>query len=170
MRAIWRGWRRGWRGPMRRWKCWPTAPSAISRCRDRGDAPQRRASFDAAAFAALPEEIRLRLLLRAIDRFGHEGPAELGKVEALLAALDQAAAEAPAARQAAKLKQTLAGALVSLVEGRIRVEPAPPRRRSADEAGSARSCTGRSKLRHVRILNHPRKTPASTPLFERELR
>ena len=46
-------------------------------------------SFDVAAFAAMPEEIRLRLLLRAIDRFGHEGPAELGKVEALLAALDR---------------------------------------------------------------------------------
>jgi tRNA(Ile)-lysidine synthase len=46
--------------------------------------------FDAKAFAAMPEEIRLRLLLRAIDRFGHEGPAELGKVEALLAALDRA--------------------------------------------------------------------------------
>ena len=29
----------------------------------------------------MPEEIRLRLLLRAIDRFGHEGPAELGKIE-----------------------------------------------------------------------------------------
>ena len=41
----------------------------------------------------MPEEIRLRLLLRAIDRFGHEGPAELGKVEALLAALDRALAE-----------------------------------------------------------------------------
>ncbi len=32
-------------------------------------------------------------LLRAIDRFGHEGPAELGKVEALLAALDRTVAE-----------------------------------------------------------------------------
>ncbi len=31
--------------------------------------------------------------MRAIDRFGHEGPAELGKVEALLAALDRAGAE-----------------------------------------------------------------------------
>src|SRR5712664_2069427 len=44
-------------------------------------------TFEAKAFAAMPEEIRLRLLKRAIDRFGHEGPAELGKVEALLAAL-----------------------------------------------------------------------------------
>ena len=41
----------------------------------------------------MPEEIRLRLLQRAIDRVGHEGPAELGKVEALLAALDRAVAE-----------------------------------------------------------------------------
>ncbi len=88
-------------------------------------------SFDARAFAAMPEEIRLRLLKRAIDRFGHEGPAELGKVEALLAALDRAMAERPGlGRQ--RLKQTLAGALVSLVGGRIRVEPAPARRRRTE--------------------------------------
>jgi tRNA(Ile)-lysidine synthase len=84
--------------------------------------------FDAKAFAAMPEEIRLRLLLRAINRFGHEGPAELGKVEALLAALDQAVAADDRGRRA-RLRQTLAGALVSLIDGRIRVEPAPPRRR-----------------------------------------
>ena len=79
----------------------------------------------------MPEEIRLRLLLRAIDRFGHEGPAELGKVEALLAALDRtsAAHAARRGRKRARLKQTLAGAWISLIDGRIRVEPAPPRRR-----------------------------------------
>src|SRR6478735_483344 len=44
--------------------------------------------IDVGAFSALPEEIRLRLLTRAINTFGHEGPAELGKVEALLAQLD----------------------------------------------------------------------------------
>jgi tRNA(Ile)-lysidine synthase len=87
--------------------------------------------FDFEAFAAIPEEIRVRLLQRAIDRFGHEGPAELGKVEALLAALQQAGAKKPRAR-GPKLKQTLAGALISLVDGRIRVEPAPPRRRRQD--------------------------------------
>lgn len=87
--------------------------------------------FDAKAFAAMPEEIRLRLLLRAINRFGHEGPAELGKVEALLAALDQAVAENTTGRRT-RLKQTLAGALVSLLDGRIRVAPAPPRRRRKD--------------------------------------
>jgi tRNA(Ile)-lysidine synthase len=99
--------------------------------------------FDANTFAAMPEEIRLRLLLRAIDRFGHEGPAELGKVEALLSALDQAVAESvggrrpkprsgPRSRPAPSLKQTLAGALVSLTEGRISIAPAPPRRRRPD--------------------------------------
>ncbi len=88
-------------------------------------------TFDASAFAAMPEEIRLRLLKRAIDRFGHEGPAELGKVEALLAALDQAGAKKGKERRP-RLKQTLAGALVSLTNGRIRVEPAPPRRGRAD--------------------------------------
>jgi tRNA(Ile)-lysidine synthase len=88
-------------------------------------------AFDAKAFAAMPEEIRLRLLKRAIDRFGHEGPAELGKVEALLSALDQAGQKSTA-RYRPRLKQTLGGALVSLIDGRIRVEPAPPRRRRAD--------------------------------------
>jgi tRNA(Ile)-lysidine synthase len=103
-------------------------------------------TFDVKAFAAMPEEIRLRLLLRAIDRLGHEGPAELGKVEALLSALDRAAAEAIAKRRPnlkrpslkrprlkrSRLKQTLAGALISLIDDRIRVEPAPRRRRRAD--------------------------------------
>jgi tRNA(Ile)-lysidine synthase len=81
-----------------------------------------QAGFDADAFAALPEEIRVRLLKRAIDRCGHEGPAELGKVEALLAALDRAVAE----RQP-RWKQTLAGALVSLIKRRIHIEAAPRR-------------------------------------------
>jgi tRNA(Ile)-lysidine synthase len=79
--------------------------------------------FDAQAFVALPEEIRLRLLKRAIDRVGHEGPAELGKIEALLSALDQAVMQGTG-----RLKQTLAGAVIGLANGRIRVEAAPPRR------------------------------------------
>jgi tRNA(Ile)-lysidine synthase len=83
-------------------------------------------TFDAKAFAALPEEIRVRLLNRAIDRVGHEGPTELGKVEALLSVLDRAIAQRGAA---GRPKQTLAGALVSLAGGRISVQPAPPRRR-----------------------------------------
>jgi tRNA(Ile)-lysidine synthase len=96
-----------------------------------GEADRTHAGFDANAFATLAEEIRLRLLLRRIDRVGHEGPAELGKVEALLAALDRACAKT-GHKGRFRLKQTLAGALVSLVDGRIRIEPAPPRRRRAD--------------------------------------
>jgi tRNA(Ile)-lysidine synthase len=103
------------------------------RLRDRGHAPHGPAarSFEAKAFAAVPEEVRLRLLLRAINTLGHEGPAELGKVETLLAALDQAIAEGPrsSANGRPALKQTLAGALISLAGGRIHVAPAPARRR-----------------------------------------
>jgi tRNA(Ile)-lysidine synthase len=98
-----------------------------------GEAPRsamRGAGFDAKVFAAMPEEIRVRLLLRAINRVGHEGPAELGKVEALLSAVDRAITDKKAAGRKVRLKQTLAGALVSLTDDRIRVEPAPPRRRA----------------------------------------
>ena len=87
------------------------------------DKDTARPGFDAALFAAMPEEIRLRVLKRAIDRSGHEGPAELGKVESLLEVVDRAVAE-----RGGRLKQTLAGAVVSVTRGRIRVEPAPPRR------------------------------------------
>ena len=88
-------------------------------------------SFEARAFAALPEEVRLRLLMRAINAVGHEGPAELGKVEALLAELDRnmASSRNRAANGRPLLKQTLAGALISLSRGRIHIEPAPVRRR-----------------------------------------
>jgi tRNA(Ile)-lysidine synthase len=89
--------------------------------------------FDAEAFAALPDEIRLRLLIRAINRFGHEGPAELGKVEGVLAALDEAVRGTSRGRGVAptpaRLKQTLAGALISFDKGQIRIAPAPARRR-----------------------------------------
>src|SRR5580700_9729040 len=87
-------------------------------------------TFDARSFAAMPEEIRLRLLLRAIDRFGHEGPAELGKVEALLAVFDRALRTATEKREVkrqvrhqVRLKQTLAGAVISLSGGRIVIGP-----------------------------------------------
>jgi len=89
--------------------------------------PSKGVSFDAASFANLAEEIRLRLLLRAIERFGHEGPAELGKAEALLAVFDQTLRTAAKGQQA-RLKQTLAGAVISLARGRIVIGPAPSRR------------------------------------------
>jgi tRNA(Ile)-lysidine synthase len=87
-------------------------------------------------FAALPDEVRLRLLMRAINAVGHEGPAELGKVESLLATLDHAlstqergSGPGSTRKSAGKgLKQTLAGALISLAEGSLRIEAAPKRR------------------------------------------
>jgi tRNA(Ile)-lysidine synthase len=102
------------------------------------DAGQHGAMYDARAFARLPDEVRLRLLMRAIDRFGTEGPVELGKAEILLSALDRAAnytldrafagmADGGAVLQG-RLKQTMAGALVSVDKGWIRITPAPPRR------------------------------------------
>jgi tRNA(Ile)-lysidine synthase len=97
-----------------------------------GERDPLHAGFDARAFAALAEEIQVRLLLRRIDRIGHEGTVELGKVEALRAALGRAGAATQHAKARIRLKQTLAGALVSLVDGRIRIEPAPPRRKRRD--------------------------------------
>jgi tRNA(Ile)-lysidine synthase len=93
----------------------------------RGEARIR--GFDARAFGALTGEIRVRLLLRAIDRVGHEGPSELGKVEALLEALDRAAADSSDSGRRILLKKTLAGALVTLTRDWISIEPAPSRRR-----------------------------------------
>lgn len=92
------------------------------------DDAARRSFIDAAIFFTAPGEIRLRLLTRAINRAGHEGPAELAKAEMLLAALERAWAGAPA-----RLKQTLAGAVVSLGAKGVSVAPAPPRRSARSE-------------------------------------
>lgn len=76
----------------------------------------------AADFAALPNEIGLRLLMRAIAETGDEGPVELGKAEQL-----QAAAVA-AHRSDARFRRSLAGALVTLTREALTIERAPPRR------------------------------------------
>ena len=80
----------------------------------------------AAGFMSLPPEVALRLLGRAIARHASEGPVELGKLEALLAVV------LPAVQTPAKtpFRRTLAGALVSIAKGELRVETAPPRRAS----------------------------------------
>jgi tRNA(Ile)-lysidine synthase len=98
--------------------------------------------FDAAAFARLPDEIRIRLLLRTLTGIGHEGPPELGKVEALAAAMQRAWSQ-PAAYGRPLLKQTLAGAVVTLTRDRLRIESAPPRRATSNTRAGA--------------LNHPTK-------------
>ncbi len=86
----------------------------------------QRIAFDRSGFARLPAEIALRLLGRAIDRVGIEGPAELGKLEALLEGL-RAAQPAPD-KAPRRVRRTLAGALVTLAGDLLQIEPAPPRR------------------------------------------
>ncbi|WP_424629240.1 tRNA lysidine(34) synthetase TilS [Bradyrhizobium sp. SYSU BS000235] len=87
------------------------------------------AGVDFATFVAMSDEIRVRLLLRAINRIGHEGPAELGKVEALLQAMDEAVRGKTGRKAGIRFKQTLAGAVVSVARDRVHVAPAPPRNR-----------------------------------------
>jgi tRNA(Ile)-lysidine synthase len=75
-------------------------------------------------FAELPAEIALRLLSRALTSAGDEGPVELGKLEALKSALDDAQNAGNGG-----FRRTLAGAVVTLTDRQLIVERAPPRRR-----------------------------------------
>jgi tRNA(Ile)-lysidine synthase len=80
----------------------------------------------------LPAEIALRLLGRAIDGSGHEGPAELRKLEALQAALaDAKAFERP-------LKRTLAGAVIEFDGRSLRIDSAPARRKTPRRTDASR--------------------------------
>ncbi len=79
--------------------------------------------LDALGFAGLSPEISLRLLGRAIARVGDEGPVELGKLEALHAAMPRPNG-API-----RFRRTLAGALVTCSREAVTVERAPARRR-----------------------------------------
>jgi tRNA(Ile)-lysidine synthase len=83
-------------------------------------------AFPAGRYAELPAEMALRLLGRAIDRVGNEGPVELGKLEALYADLTRARVET-------RYRRTLAGALVTRAGGRLLVERAPVRRTPASK-------------------------------------
>jgi tRNA(Ile)-lysidine synthase len=78
--------------------------------------------FENARFARLPAEVGLRLLGRAIAHAGDEGPVELGKLEVLYEALRKAPG---------RLRQTLAGAVVTLSGNMLRIERAPARRNAA---------------------------------------
>ncbi len=82
-------------------------------------------AFDAVRFGALPAEVALRLLGRAISYTGNEGPIELAKLEALYGALQVTPGP---------MRRTLAGAQVTRGRGRLIVERAPPRRTSQKQA------------------------------------
>ncbi|MBI3702993.1 MAG: tRNA lysidine(34) synthetase TilS [Rhizobiales bacterium] len=88
------------------------------------DAPAPHAlAFEAGGFVVLPAEIALRLLGRAVGQVGDEGPVELAKLEALKDALDMALKAGKG-----RYRRSLAGALVTLMDGKIAVERAPARR------------------------------------------
>ncbi len=89
--------------------------------------------FDLPAFCRLSEELRVRLLLRAVNRIGHEGPAELGKVETLLRALDAARSA-----RSVRFRQSLAGAVIAIERNRLTIRPAPPRRHGTSTSSRAR--------------------------------
>jgi len=78
-------------------------------------------------FAGLPAEIALRLLGRAITRWGNEGPVELGKLEALFDAT-LVAIQNPSKTT---FRRTLAGAIVSIDRNKLNIEQAPARRRTS---------------------------------------
>jgi tRNA(Ile)-lysidine synthase len=90
--------------------------------RYRQDAATSGLAMDSAAYLALPHEIALRLLGRAITGCGNEGPVELGKLESLEGALRAAIL------CQLRFRRTLAGAVVALARGRLVVAQAPPRK------------------------------------------
>jgi tRNA(Ile)-lysidine synthase len=83
----------------------------------------RKVVVNGADWRALPDEIALRLLGRAISAIGTEGPVEFGKLEALSEALNAAQAGG-----ATRFRRTLAGAMVSLQRDCIIIDRAPARR------------------------------------------
>ena len=90
-----------------------------------GDWPLRGpVTADAERFFGLPAEVALRLLGRAVTSVGNEGPVQLAKLEMLFEAL-LAALASPVSP--ARLRRTLAGAVVTLAGRRLTVERAPPR-------------------------------------------
>jgi tRNA(Ile)-lysidine synthase len=95
--------------------------------------------MDAESFCGLPDEIGLRVLERAVDWTGDEGPVELGKLEALFCALTDAIKGSLVAPQdIARFRRTLAGAVVTLDRAELRVERAPPRRAQPARPASKR--------------------------------
>jgi len=84
--------------------------------------PGGKIEMAARHFAALPAEVALRLLGRAVTIAGNEGPVELAKLEALHAAM----IAKPPGR--GRFRRTLAGAMVTLSREGVTIEPAPARR------------------------------------------
>jgi tRNA(Ile)-lysidine synthase len=84
--------------------------------------PRAGVVIDASMFGSLPAEVALRLMGRAVAQVGDEGPVELGKLEAFMAALAAAGGEG-------RFRRTLAGALVTRARDQIIIERAPARKK-----------------------------------------
>ncbi len=134
MPAVWRSWRGG---------C--GAPRPRSRWRSRSRRPRCRSSpgpsavpivFDAEKFYRLPAEVALRLL-------AVRSPASATRDRSNSASsrrCSTACAAIAARRQSARLRRTLAGALVTLAAGRLTVERAPTRRTRMQRLTTAPTC------------------------------
>lgn len=90
-------------------------------------------ALDGGLFAELPEEVALRVIGRAVAAIGHEGSVELGKLEALVSALGEAA------DAGVRFRRTLAGAMVTFAKDRIVIEQSPMRRKQAKNTRKPRS-------------------------------
>ena len=112
---------------------------------------EQHIALDAGGFAVLPAEVALRVLGRAIGEVGDEGPVELGKLEALFAALmDAVHRNDPPPR----FRRTLAGALVTSDTRRLVIERAPARRHriEGDQARQASRAARKAPLRGAPIV------------------
>jgi tRNA(Ile)-lysidine synthase len=105
-------------------------------------------AFDAQGFGRLPAEVALRLLGRAITLTGDEGPVELGKLEALLEALDGALRNPATVKSSWRLRRTLAGAVITLSGERLLVDRAPPRVAAAGRSAGKTLTTRRQAARN----------------------
>ena len=123
------------------------ADRALEAAVDRADADiaaragQDMIALDAPGFFRLPAEIALRLLGREVTAAGDEGPVELAKLESLNAELKSAQNRAEK-----RFRRTLAGAQVTLEDGKILVERAPARRgRALTKVGRGKAKSGNSR-------------------------
>ena len=101
----------------------------------------------AAGFVSLPAEVALRLLGRSVSRHASEGPVELGKLEALMAAVLPAASDSAERPARTPLRRTLAGALITVARDELRVETAPSRRASRSLTKRPAAAPARAKTR-----------------------
>jgi tRNA(Ile)-lysidine synthase len=97
--------------------------------------------LEAESFRRLPDEVALRLLGRAIARVGDEGPVQLGKLEALHAVLMQEPSPKSTDLARARIRRTLAGAVITSAADRLTIARAPPRR--AEQKRRRRTLTTR---------------------------